>query len=83
MSHQKIYYLANKEQILERKKQYYIDNQTQLICDKKRYYTLNRDIILQKNNRKLLCDCGSIITYSNFKRHLGSMKHKDYLLNSQ
>ena len=81
MSHQKTYYLANKEQILERKKQYYIDNQTQLIDDKKRYYTLNRDIILQKNNRKLLCDCGSIITYSNFKRHLGSMKHKDYLLN--
>ena len=83
MSHQKVYYDNNKEQILERKKQYYIDNQTQLICDKKRYYTLNRDIILQKNNRKLLCDCGSIITYSNFKRHLGSMKHKDYLLNSQ
>ena len=83
MSHQKIYYLANKEQILERKKQYYIDNQTQLICDKKRYYTLNREKIKQKNNRRLLCDCGSIITYSNFKRHLGSMKHKDFLLNNQ
>ena len=83
MSHQKIYYLANKEQILERKKQYYIDNQTQLICDKKRYYTLNRDIILQKNNRKLLCDCGSIITYSNFKRHFKTKKHKDFLLNIQ
>ena len=83
MSHQKTYYLANKEQILERKKQYYIDNQTQLIDDKKRYYTLNRDIILQKNNRKLLCDCGSIITYSNFKRHFKTKKHKDFLLNIQ
>ena len=83
MSHQKIYYLANKEQILERKHEYYIDNQTQLIDKKKMYYTLNREKIKQKNNRKLLCDCGSIVTYSNFKRHLGSMKHKDYLLNSQ
>jgi len=82
MSYQK-YYDNNKEQILERKKQYYIDNQTQLIYNKKRYYTFNRDIILQKNNRKLLCDCGSIVTYSNFKRHLGSIKHKDFLLHSQ
>ena len=83
MSHQKVYYDNNKEQILERKKQYYIDNQTQLICDKKRYYTLNRDIILQRNNRKVKCDCGSIITFCNLKRHFGSMKHKDFLLNSK
>lgn len=83
MSHQKIYYLANKEQILERKKQYYIDNQTQLIDDKKRYYTLNRDIILQRNNRKLLCGCGSIVSYSNLKRHFKTKKHKDFLLNNQ
>ena len=82
MSYQK-YYDNNKEQILERKKQYYIDNQTQLIYNKKRYYTFNRDIILQKNNRKLLCDCGSIVTYSNLKRHLNSIKHKDFLLHSQ
>ena len=81
MSHQKIYYLANKEQILERKKEYYIDNQTQLVENKKIYYTLNRDKILQKNNRKIKCDCDSIITFCNFKRHLGSMKHKNYLLN--
>jgi len=83
MSHQKIYYNNNKEQILERKKEYYLENQTQLIYNKKRYYTFNRDIILQKNNRKLLCDCGSIVSFSNFKRHLGSMKHKDFLLNNQ
>ncbi len=82
MSYQK-YYLANKEQILQQKKEYYLENRTQLIGDKKKYYTLNRTEILQKNNRKLLCGCGSIITYSNFKRHLGSMKHKDFLLHSQ
>ena len=83
MSYQKIYYDNNKEQILERKKEYYIDNQTQLIGDKKRYYTLNREKIKQKNNRKLLCDCNAVVSYSNFKRHLGSMKHKNFLLNIQ
>jgi ribonucleotide monophosphatase NagD (HAD superfamily) len=82
MSYQK-YYLANRDDILEQKKQYYLENQTQLIDNKKIYYTLNRDKIKQRNNRKLLCDCGSIITFCNFKRHLGSMKHKDYLLHSQ
>ena len=83
MSHQKIYYDNNKEQILQQKKQYYLENQIQLVENKKRYYTLNREKIKQKNNRKIKCDCGSIITFSNFKRHLGSMKHKDFLLNSQ
>ena len=79
MSHQKIYYDNNKEQILERKHEYYIDNQTQLIDKKKRYYTLNRDIILQRNNRKVKCDCGSIITFCNLKRHFLSNKHQTYL----
>ena len=78
MSYQK-YYDNNKKEILQQKHEYYIENQTQIIDKKKRYYTLNRTEILQKNNRRLLCGCGSIITYSNFKRHLGSIKHKDYL----
>jgi len=82
MSYQK-YYDNNREEILQQKKQYYIENQTQLIYKKKRYYTFNRDIILQKNNRKLLCDCGSIISYSNLKRHFKTKKHKDFLLHSQ
>jgi len=82
MSYQK-YYNNNREEILQQKKEYYIENQSQIMDNKKRYYTFNRDIILQKNNRKLLCDCGSIVTYSNFKRHLGSIKHKDFLLHSQ
>ena len=83
MSHQKIYYLENKKEILQQKHEYYLENQTQIAEQKKRYYTLNRDIILQKNNRKLLCDCGSIITFSNFKRHFKTKKHKDFLLNIQ
>ena len=82
MSYQK-YYDNNKEQILERKKEYYLENQSQIMDKKKKYYTLNRTEILQKNNRRLLCGCGSIVNYSNFKRHLGSMKHKDFLLHSQ
>ena len=83
MSHQKVYYNNNREEILQQKKEYYIENQTQIMDKKKRYYTFNREKIKQKNNRKLLCDCGSIVTYSNFKRHLGSIKHKDFLLHSQ
>ena len=79
MSHQKVYYDNNRKEILQQKKQYYLENQTQLIDNRKRYYTLNRTEILQKNNRKLLCDCGSIISYCNLKRHFLSMKHQTYL----
>ena len=79
MSHQKIYYLANKEQILERKHEYYLENRTQLIDKKKEFYNQNRDKIIQRNNRKLLCDCGSVISYSNLKRHFKSMKHQTFL----
>ena len=83
MSHQKTYYDNNKKEILQQKHEYYLENQSQLIEQKKRYYTLNRDKIKQKNNRKLLCDCNTVVSYSNFKRHLGSMKHKNFLLNIQ
>ena len=82
MSYKK-YYDNNREEILQQKKEYYIENQTQIMDKKKRYYTFNREKIKQKNNRKLLCDCGSIVSYSNFKRHLNSIKHKDFLLHSQ
>lgn len=78
MSYKK-YYLANKEQILERKHEYYLENQSQIAEQKKKYYTLNRDKIKQKNNRKLLCDCCSIVNYSNLARHFKTNKHQTYL----
>ena len=78
MSYQK-YYDNNKEQILERKKEYYLENQSQIMDKKKRYYTLNRTEILQRNNRKLLCDCDSIVNYSNLARHFKTNKHQTYL----
>ena len=77
------YYNENREDILEQKKQYYKQNKTQIIENKKRYYTFYRDEILQRNNRKVKCDCGSVITFSNLKRHFKSMKHINYLLNNQ
>ena len=73
------YYNDNRDDILEQKKQYYKQNKHQLVDISKRYYTLNRDKILQKNNRRLLCDCGSIITFCNLKRHFLSNKHQTYL----
>ena len=79
MSHQKIYYDNNKKEILQQKKEYYLENQTQIAEHKKRYYTLNRDIILQNNKRKVKCDCGSIVSYSNLKRHFKTNKHQTYL----
>ena len=78
-----LYYNENRDDILEHKKQYYKQNKTQIIENKKKYYTLNRDKIIQNNKRKILCDCGSVISYSNLKRHFDTMKHQNYLLNNQ
>ena len=78
MSYKK-YYDNNIEQILERKHEYYLENRTQIAEQKKRYYTLNRDIILGYNKKRVLCDCGSIVSYSNLARHFKSNKHKDFL----
>lgn len=83
MSHQKIYYNENRDDILEQKKQYYKQNKTQIIEQKKGYYNLNRDKILQRNKRRLLCGCGSVVSYNYLKRHFKSMKHQNYLLNNQ
>ena len=71
------YYNDNRDDILEQKKQYYKQNKHQLVDNSKRYYMLNRDKILQKNNRKIKCDCGSVISYCNLKRHFGTIKHKN------
>ncbi len=78
MSYKK-YYDNNKKEILQQKKQDYLENRTQIAEQKKRYYTLNRDIILGYNKKRVLCDCGSIVSYSNLARHFKSMKHKDFL----
>ena len=83
MTHQKIYYEANKKEILQQKRLYYLENKQQIIDKQKTYYTLNKDQILEYNNRRLLCGCGSVISYCNFTRHLGSIKHQNYLLNIQ
>jgi ribosomal protein S27AE len=79
MSYQKVYYDNNRKEILERKHEYYLENQTQIAEQKKKYYTLNRDKIKQRNNRKLLCGCGSIVNYSNLARHFKTNKHQTYL----
>ena len=80
----KIYYEKNKKEINQQKRLYYLENQQQIIDKQTQYYILNRTKILQRNDRRLWCDCcQTIISYGNFKRHLGSMKHQKYLLNNQ
>ena len=77
------YYLENREEILQRKHEYYDLHKEQLIRKQTQFYMLNRDKISTKNKRRLLCDCQSIISFGNYTRHLGSLKHQNYILNIQ
>ena len=75
----KIYYENNRHQILERKEIYYDLHKEKLRDKQTQYYTINRTEILQKNKRKLLCGCGSVISFGNYTRHLLSNKHQNFL----
>jgi len=76
---QKEYQKQNKDKIREQQKEYYEDNKEKMLEYQKEYKINNKDKIREKEKEIINCECGSIITYNNFPRHIKSKKHQTYL----
>ena len=71
----KQYYHENKEVAKEKTKQYCKNNPEKVADYFKTYYQQKKQEILEKNNQKLTCECGKVITFGNKLRHYKTTKH--------
>lgn len=71
----KNYYEKNKEEIKKKHKIYRENNKERLLENRKISYQKNK----KQNNKKLTCECGSIIIGRTYNRHCNSKKHINYL----
>lgn len=60
-------------------KKYREVNKKQLAEKKKNYHLNNREVRLEKNKIKIICECGCEVTKQHIKRHQTSDKHKKLL----
>ncbi len=78
-------YYKNRSNILVRQKKYNNKNIEKKKEYKKQYYIKNKDRLLDKFKEyrkiKIVCLCGSDIRRCQFKRHLSSKKHKEFIKN--
>jgi len=64
-----------KEEMKEYAKQYWIDNADKMKERERQYRIENTDKIKERRNKKITCDCGCEVNYSNLKRHQQTDKH--------
>ena len=74
--YQKQYREENVDKISEYQKQYQQDNRDEIKTQRKEKADANRVEIRKKQNKKVNCECGCIVSYSNFAIHRNSDKHK-------
>jgi len=61
------------------RKEWYIKNKERIAEYQKKYQERNRESILKYKNQKVKCECGCIVTMSNFSTHKKSKKHIKYI----
>ena len=79
---QKEYLIKNPnkaKQYQETKDKYYENNKEKLNKDAIKRYIKNKTKILARLNKKITCDCGSIVSSCNLKRHQLSKIHINFL----
>ncbi len=64
---------------LEDKKQYYLDNSGAIKERSKKNYEKNKVNILSYQREQLLCECGSVLSRANMKKHKTTKKHHKLL----
>jgi alpha-galactosidase/6-phospho-beta-glucosidase family protein len=79
--YQKKHYEANKEKKKEYDKNYKEANADKIIEYQKNYREQNRTEINKKQNEKVKCDCGCIVSRSGLSPHRKSQKHLKWLEN--
>lgn len=77
-----IYRNNNKEKIYETQKEYRKNNKDLIIEKKKLYREKNKDKIKVTKSRKVVCDCGSVVSNDNLSRHYKTNKHKKLIYTS-
>ena len=74
-------YNANKELYAEKMKEYYELNKEELAEKGKAYRAEHAEKRRAFNNRKVMCDCGTLYTHSNKARHCRSKTHLSFINN--
>jgi len=74
------YYHKNKVALLQKQKVKYEENKDCILQRQKEYYERVKHLKNARLAEKITCDCGSVISRSTKSRHLGTNKHKLYLL---
>ena len=63
----------------EYKKIYYINNREHLLNYAQQYRENNKDILLEKAKKIIVCKCGEKITYAHLARHNKTKLHIDIM----
>ncbi len=80
---QKKYKLENADKLSEKNKKYYLKNSKKAKQYSKQYYNDNADKMKQQKNKKINCECGSIISKSSKSRHAKTQKHINFISSQQ
>jgi len=78
----KEYYNANADKIKESVKQYQDEHKEQVNQCKLDWYHKNKDDILEKQCKKMTCECGSEFRKVDLSKHLKTKKHCDFIQNT-
>ena len=60
-------------------KQRYVQNRAIVINRTKHYYAQNKEKIIETQNQKIMCDCGTLFSKRNKARHEKTFIHTEYL----
>jgi hypothetical protein len=75
--------MLRQERIAEQKRIYREIHREELIEYNKNYYKEHKEKLNKEKNRKIICICGSIISFNNFTRHKNSFKHNKIINNNK
>jgi hypothetical protein len=77
----KFVYSLKREEKLKYQKTYNEENKEKYLSYQKDYYDKRREKLLEEKKEKVLCECGTFISYGNLIPHKKTSLHKKRLIN--
>lgn len=68
-------YQNNKVTILASQKQYRETNKEKIVIARAKYNQIHKEEIKAKKKEKMVCECGTIINFASYIKHLKTKKH--------